>query len=325
MIVHALIIALVIRTFLFQPFNIPSGSMKATLLVGDYLFVSKYSYGYSHYSLPFSPPLFSGRIWASPPDRGDVVVFRLPRDDSTDYIKRVIGLPGDRIQMIDGVLHINGAAGQARAHRGLHRDRGGRRAPRGSSAGARRLPNGVSYTTLDLRRQRLLRQHAGLRRAGRPLLHDGRQPRQLDRQPRARARSAMCRSRISSAAPRSSSSRSSKASAPGWSGAGRGRCAGAGCSRSCDEPQARKQRTERPSAAAASRPVDRRRCRSGKRREELPPSRQRREGRRQSRRSRASDAKERRRRAHRRLRRAHRLSLQGRRRCSSRRSRTSPR
>ena len=75
---HALIIALVIRTFLFQPFNIPSGSMKATLLVGDYLFVSKYSYGYSHYSLPFSPPLFPGRIWASQPNRGDVVVFRLP-------------------------------------------------------------------------------------------------------------------------------------------------------------------------------------------------------------------------------------------------------
>src|SRR3984893_10457689 len=101
-------IPLVIRPFLFQPFNIPSGSMKATLLVGDYLFVSKYSYGYSHYSLPFSPPVFSGRIWSSPPDRGDVVVFRLPKDDTTDYIKRVIGLPGDRIQMIDGVLHING-------------------------------------------------------------------------------------------------------------------------------------------------------------------------------------------------------------------------
>src|SRR6266487_6433486 len=108
LLVHAGIIALVIRTFLFQPFNIPSGSMKATLLVGDYLFVSKYSYGYSHFSLPLSPPLFSGRIWASPPDRGDIVVFRLPKDDSTDYIKRVIGLPGDRIQMIDGVVNING-------------------------------------------------------------------------------------------------------------------------------------------------------------------------------------------------------------------------
>src|SRR3954454_22215358 len=104
---HALIIALVIRTFLFQPFNIPSGSMKETLLVGDYLFVSKYSYGYSHYSLLLSPPLFSGRVWASTPQRGDVVVFRLPKDDSVDYIKRVIGLPGDHIQMIDGLLHIN--------------------------------------------------------------------------------------------------------------------------------------------------------------------------------------------------------------------------
>src|SRR6187200_355926 len=105
---HALIIALVIRTVLFQPFNIPSGSMKATLLVGDYLFVSKYSYGYSHFSLPFSPPIFSGRILGSQPDRGDVVVFRLPKDTSTDYIKRVIGLPGDKIQVMDGVLNING-------------------------------------------------------------------------------------------------------------------------------------------------------------------------------------------------------------------------
>src|SRR5688500_1981398 len=107
---HALIIALVIRTFLFQPFNIPSGSMKETLLVGDYLFVSKFTYGYSHYSLPFSPPLFNGRIWSAEPTRGDVVVFRLPKDDSTDYIKRVIGLPGDRIQVMQGVLHINGQA-----------------------------------------------------------------------------------------------------------------------------------------------------------------------------------------------------------------------
>jgi signal peptidase I len=106
---HALVIALVIRTFLFQPFNIPSGSMKATLLVGDYLFVSKYSYGFSQYSLPLSPPLFSGRIPDGfMPERGDVVVFRLPKDTSTDYIKRVIGLPGDQIQVIDGVVSING-------------------------------------------------------------------------------------------------------------------------------------------------------------------------------------------------------------------------
>ena len=80
-VIHALLIALVIRTFLFQPFNIPSGSMKATLLVGDYLFVSKYSYGYSHYSFPLSPPLFSGRVFGSEPARGDIVVFRLPRED----------------------------------------------------------------------------------------------------------------------------------------------------------------------------------------------------------------------------------------------------
>src|SRR5271169_4789407 len=106
---HALIIALVIRTFLFQPFNIPSGLMKATLLVGDYLFVSKYSYGYSHFSLPLSPPLFSGRVpsgWL--PQRGDVVVFRLPKDTSTDYIKRVIGLPGEKSQLTDASVSING-------------------------------------------------------------------------------------------------------------------------------------------------------------------------------------------------------------------------
>ena len=79
-VVHAILIALVIRTLLFQPFSIPSGSMKGTLLVGDYLFVSQFSYGYSRYSLPFSPPLFSGRIWSAAPERGDVVVFRLPRE-----------------------------------------------------------------------------------------------------------------------------------------------------------------------------------------------------------------------------------------------------
>jgi signal peptidase I len=106
-VVQALILALIVRTLLFQPFNIPSGSMKSTLLVGDYLFVSKYAYGYSRFSLPFSPDLFSGRIWSAPPDRGDIVVFKLPRDDSTDYIKRVVGLPGDRIQVRGGVLYIN--------------------------------------------------------------------------------------------------------------------------------------------------------------------------------------------------------------------------
>jgi signal peptidase I len=107
---EALLIAVVIRTVLFQPFNIPSGSLIPTLLVGDYLFVSKYAYGYSHHALPFSLPLFEGRFFAAEPQRGDVAVFKLPRDGKTDYIKRVIGLPGDRIQMIGGVLHINGTA-----------------------------------------------------------------------------------------------------------------------------------------------------------------------------------------------------------------------
>jgi signal peptidase I len=150
LLIHAGIIALVIRTFLFQPFNIPSGSMKATLLVGDYLFVSKYSYGYSHYSLPLSPPLFSGRIGDfHKPERGDVVVFRLPRDDSTDYIKRVIGLPGDRIQMIKGVLHINGQPvkrEQISDFIDMDEGRGGVHVRRWRET----LPNGVSYTTLDL-------------------------------------------------------------------------------------------------------------------------------------------------------------------------------
>jgi signal peptidase I len=107
-VIQALLIALVIRTLLFQPFDIPSGSLVPTLLIGDYLFVSKYAYGYSRYSVPFGPPLFPGRIFGAQPKRGDVVVFKLPKDNSTDYIKRVIGLPGDRIQMIGGVLHING-------------------------------------------------------------------------------------------------------------------------------------------------------------------------------------------------------------------------
>lgn len=146
-IIQAVLIAVVIRTLLFQPFNIPSGSMKGTLLVGDYLFVSKYSYGYTHYSMPFSPPLFSGRIFASMPHRGDVVVFRLPKDDTTDYIKRVIGLPGDHIQMINGVLHINGkAVKRQRVADFIDDENGGERVRQWRET----LPNGVSYNTLDL-------------------------------------------------------------------------------------------------------------------------------------------------------------------------------
>jgi signal peptidase I len=107
-VVQALLIALVVRTFLFQPFSIPSGSMKDTLLIGDYLFVSKYSYGYSRFSFPFGFAPISGRIWGTEPERGDVAVFKLPTDTSIDYIKRVIGLPGDTIQVTEGVVYING-------------------------------------------------------------------------------------------------------------------------------------------------------------------------------------------------------------------------
>ena len=109
-VVYAVLIALVVRTVAYEPFNIPSGSMIPTLLVGDYLFVSKFSYGYSRYSLPFGLPLFSGRIYlpfSHHPQRGDVAVFKLPTDPSTDYIKRIVGLPGDHIQMRHGELYIN--------------------------------------------------------------------------------------------------------------------------------------------------------------------------------------------------------------------------
>lgn len=103
----AVVIALLVRTFAYEPFNIPSGSMIPTLLVGDYLFVSKFSYGYSKHSLPFSLPLIPGRVLESQPERGDVVVFKLPSDTTQDYIKRVIGLPGDTVQVIKGRLYIN--------------------------------------------------------------------------------------------------------------------------------------------------------------------------------------------------------------------------
>ncbi|MCR4281997.1 MAG: signal peptidase I [Bauldia sp.] len=142
-IIQALVLALIVRTLLFQPFNIPSGSMKSTLLVGDYLFVSKYAYGYSRFSLPLSPNIFSGRIWSAPPQRGDIVVFKLPRDNSTDYIKRVIGLPGDRIQVKHSVLYINDQA-VPREQVDAYDDDGFRYARYRET-----LPNGVSYQVLD--------------------------------------------------------------------------------------------------------------------------------------------------------------------------------
>ena len=108
-IVFALIIALIIRTFLFQPFYIPSASMEPNLLIGDRLFVTKYSYGYSKHSFPFSIPLIKDKIFKSIPKRGDVIVFKTPYDNRTDYIKRLIGLPGDKIQIINGDVFINNA------------------------------------------------------------------------------------------------------------------------------------------------------------------------------------------------------------------------
>ena len=106
-ILYALIIAVLIRSIIIQPFYIPSSSMEPSLLVGDRLFVSKYSFGYSKHSFPFSPPLFKGRVLTNIPERGDVIVFKTPSDNRTDYIKRLIGLPGDKIRFIDGDLHIN--------------------------------------------------------------------------------------------------------------------------------------------------------------------------------------------------------------------------
>lgn len=148
-IVQALLLALVIRTLLFQPFSIPSGSMRPTLLEGDYLFVTKWSYGFSRYSLPFGPNIFSGRIWGSEPKRGDVVVFKFPPDPSVDYIKRVVGLPGDKIQVKDGQLFINDV-GVPRVKVGQidNRDITEENGP--VDVYRETLPNGVSYDTLDL-------------------------------------------------------------------------------------------------------------------------------------------------------------------------------
>ncbi len=106
-IMFALVIAIAIRSFLIQPFYIPSSSMEPNLLIGDRLFVTKYSYGYSKHSFPFSPPIFEGRIFFNSPKIGDVVVFKTPADNRTDYIKRLIGMPGDKIQFIDGDLYLN--------------------------------------------------------------------------------------------------------------------------------------------------------------------------------------------------------------------------
>ncbi|MBZ0149675.1 MAG: signal peptidase I [Pseudorhodoplanes sp.] len=137
-----------IRTVLFQPFRTNGVSMLPTVAHNDFTLVAKYSYGYSRYSIPFSPPLFSGRIFASEPERGDIVVYRLPKDNSADWFARIVGLPGDRIRMNNGQLHINGQpVPQVRvsdfiANEGLQRQR--------IKRWRETLPNGTSYETLDL-------------------------------------------------------------------------------------------------------------------------------------------------------------------------------
>lgn len=144
--IYAVLIALVVRTLFFEPFNIPSGSMKPTLLVGDYLFTSKYSYGYSRHSLPLSLPLIPGRVFAGLPERGDVAVFKLPADGRTDYIKRIVGLPGDRIQMRDGVLYLNGEAVPKEPVGTFVDEESGREIRRYRET----LPGGRSYEVLDM-------------------------------------------------------------------------------------------------------------------------------------------------------------------------------
>ena len=198
-IVYALLIAGVFRTLLFQPFWIPSGSMKDTLLIGDFLFVNKMAYGYSRYSCPFAICPISGRLFAGEPERGDVVVFRHPVNGQ-DFIKRLVGLPGDEVQMRSGILHINGAPAPQVAD-GYFVETYDRQGPSGSiprcterqlAQGAdcakekaiETLPNGVQHSVLNID-ERPVRQYRCLYRSRGAFLFHGRQPRQLDRQPRA--------------------------------------------------------------------------------------------------------------------------------------------
>jgi signal peptidase I len=141
---------ILIRSFLYQPFNIPAGSMKPNFLIGDYFFVSKYAYGYGPYTWPLSVPPSSGRIWGAEPARGDVVAFLLPKDNATTYIKRVVGLPGDRIQMKAGQLYINETPiARERLSDWIGMDACGGGAEERVKRWRETLPNGVSYETLD--------------------------------------------------------------------------------------------------------------------------------------------------------------------------------
>lgn len=145
----ALFVALIVRIFLYQSFNIPARSMVPTLTVGDYVFASKFTYGYSRFSLPLSLSLFSGRVFGREPQRGDVVVFRLPRDQQTDYVKRVVGLPGERIQMKDGVLYVNDVPVKREPLADFVGDACGTDAVARVKHWRETLPNGRSYETLD--------------------------------------------------------------------------------------------------------------------------------------------------------------------------------
>ncbi|ABC22653.1 signal peptidase I [Rhodospirillum rubrum] len=148
-VVYAFLIAIVIRTFAYEPFRIPSGSMIPTLLVGDYLFVSKFSYGYSRFSFPMGIIPFSGRVLGDVPKRGDVVVFKEPNDTSVDFIKRVVGLPGDRIQVIDGILNVNGEpVRRERTEDFVQREAGG--SVLRLTQYQETLPNGVVHPILEI-------------------------------------------------------------------------------------------------------------------------------------------------------------------------------
>lgn len=146
--VYPLLLVLGVYSFLFQPYRIPSSSMVDTLLVGDFVWVTKFSYGYSKHSIPFSPNLFEGRIWGAEPTRGDVIVFKLPRDNSTDYIKRLIGLPGDRVQVIEGRLYINGEAVKTELQGEIEVPSETGRSSERVVKYRETLPNGVSYDIL---------------------------------------------------------------------------------------------------------------------------------------------------------------------------------
>jgi len=150
LVAFVLSLPLLVRTFLFQPFNVPAGSMVPTLLVGDVFYVSKYAYGYGRHTWPLWSLRSSERIWGSEPARGDVVVFVLPKDDSTVYVKRVVGLPGDNIQMKQGLLHINGVpVARERLADFSGEDPCGSGGPTGTKRWRETFPNGVSHETLD--------------------------------------------------------------------------------------------------------------------------------------------------------------------------------